>query len=147
MRVMVIIKGNQESESGAMPSEQALKAMGDFNDELIREGIMLSGEGLHPSSKARRIEWIAGNAKPRVLDGPFSESKEVVAGYWIWQVKSMDEALSWAQRIPNPDKQAGVVELRQVQEIDDFGDVMTPELRAQEERQRAELERRQKTTH
>jgi hypothetical protein len=143
MRVMVIIQASPESEANQMPSEQAFKEMGAFNDELIKAGIMLSGEGLQPSSTSKRVVWRGEpKEKPRVVDGPFTESKELVAGFWIWKVKSMDEAVAWAQRIPNPDAQAGTVELRPVQEMEDFGDAMTPELRAQEERQRAELARR-----
>jgi hypothetical protein len=140
MRVMVMIKANKDTEQGAMPSTALLKAMGDFNDELIKAGVMLAGEGLHPSSEGRRLEWSAGNKKAKIVDGPFAEAKEVIAGFWIWNVKSMDDAVSWAQRMPT-DGQAGVVEIRPVQETEDFGALMTPELRAQEERQRKEIER------
>jgi hypothetical protein len=137
MRFLVMVKGNKEYEAGAMPSQQELAEMGKFNDELVKAGIMLAGEGLQPSSKGARITY-SGN-KRTVRDGPFTEAKELVAGFWIWQVKSRAEALEWAKRIPfkNDDE----VEIRQVFEAEDFGAELTPELRAQEERQRAQIER------
>jgi hypothetical protein len=135
MRVMVIIKANKESEAGIMPSEQLLNAMGKFNDELINAGVMLAGEGLHPSSKAKRIKFSRGERL--ITDGPFAETRELIAGYWIWKVNSMDEALEWAKRIPNdperPDME-GEIEIRPIFEISDFGAELTPELEKLKER-------------
>src|SRR5215216_3673449 len=139
MRVMVIIKGNEESEAGIMPSEKLLNAMGKFNEELVNAGIMLAGEGLHPSSKAKRIKFSGGNRI--VTDGPFAETRELIAGFWIWKVKSMDEAVEWVKRIPfDPESQEGdgEVEIRQIFEPEDFGAELTPELREQEDRIRAQ---------
>lgn len=136
MRFIVMVKATKDSEAGVMPTEAELRDMGNFNDELVKAGVMLAGEGLHPSSKGTRISYNGG--KRIVRDGPFTETKELVAGFWIWQVKSKDEALEWAKRIPF---QEGEVEIRQVFEADDFGAEYTPELRAQEERQRAAMER------
>ncbi|HET8712590.1 MAG TPA: YciI family protein [Gemmatimonadales bacterium] len=136
MRFMVMVKASKESEAGVMPTQQELADMGKFNDELVKAGIMLAGEGLHPSSKGTRIAYNGG--KRTVRDGPFTETKELVAGFWIWQVKSKQEALEWAKRIPF---QEGEVEIRQVFEAEDFGPEFTPELREQEERQRAAIER------
>ncbi|HEX9217526.1 MAG TPA: YciI family protein [Gemmatimonadales bacterium] len=135
MRFLVMVKGNKEYEAGAMPSQQELTEMGKFNDELVKAGVMLAGEGLQPSSKGARISY--SGSKRTVRDGPFTEAKEMVAGFWIWQVKSRAEALEWAKRIPFND---GEVELRQVFEAEDFGAEFTPELRAQEERQRAAIQ-------
>ena len=135
MRFLVMVKGNKEYEAGAMPSQQELTEMGKFNDELVKAGVILAGEGLQPSSKGARISYSGG--KRTVRDGPFTEAKELVAGFWIWQVKSRAEALEWAKRIPFND---GEVELRQVFEAKDFGAEFTPELRAQEERQRAAIQ-------
>jgi len=135
MRFLVMVKGNKEYEAGAMPSQQELTEMGKFNDELVKAGVMLAGEGLQPSSKGARISY--SGSKRTVRDGPFTEAKELVAGFWIWQVKSRAEALEWAKRIPFND---GEVELRQVFEAEDFGAEFTPELRAQEERQRAAIQ-------
>lgn len=133
MRVMVFVKANPESEAGAMPSTEELAEMGAFNEELVKAGVMLSGEGLHPSSRGVRIYF---DGKQRnVVDGPFTEAKELIAGFWIWQVESMDEAIEWAKRSPF---QEGQLELRPVFEADDFGDALTPELREQEERLRAQ---------
>ena len=137
MRVMVIIKSNADSEAGAMPSQAVLEQMGKYNEELVKAGIMLDGEGLKPSKFAKRIEF--SGDKTRVLDGPFAETKELVAGFWMWQVKSMEEAVAWARRIPNPDGSSSTVELRPVFEANDFGESFTPELREQEERLRARL--------
>jgi len=139
MRVMVIIHGNAQSEAGVMPSEQLLADMGKFNEELVNAGIMLEGEGLHPSSKAKRVKFSAGNRL--VTDGPFAEARELIAGYWIWKVKSMDEAVEWAKRIPfsaadTPEGEA-VVDLRPIFEAEDFGAELTPELRKLEDRIRA----------
>ena len=136
MRFLVMVKGNKEYEAGAMPSQQELTEMGKFNDELVKAGVMLAGEGLQPSSKGARISY--SGSKRTVRDGPFTEAKEMVAGFWIWQVKSRAEALEWAKRIPFND---GEVELRQVFEAEDFGAEFTPELRAQEERQRAAIQK------
>ena len=138
MRVMVIIKANKESEAGVMPSEKLLTDMGKFNEELVNAGIMLDGEGLHPSSKAKRVRFSGGNRI--VTDGPFAETRELIAGYWIWKVNSMDEAIEWVKRIPfDPDSVEGdgEVEIRQIFEAEDFGAEFTPELREQEDRVRA----------
>jgi len=143
MRVMVVVKASPESERGEMPSEQLLTEMGRFNEELVKAGIMLAGEGLHPSSKGKRVRF---SGKQRtVIDGPFAETKELIAGFWLWQVKSMDEAIEWIKRCPCPDENVeGNIELRPVFEMEDFGAEMTPELRAQEERQRWEVEAKKK---
>ena len=142
MRVMVFVKANKESEAGVMPSEQLLSEMGKFNEELVKAGIMLSGEGLHPSSKGARVKF-AGD-KRTVIDGPFAETKELVAGFWIWEVKSMDEAIEWVKRCPNPTGQDGEIEIRPIFEAEDFGQEFTPELREQEARLRAQLADRAK---
>ena len=134
MRFMVIVKASKESEAGTLPSEQELADMGRFNDELVAAGVMLAGEGLQDSSKGVRIRY--DGDKRTVIDGPFAETKELVAGFWIWELGSRDEAIAWARRIPF---QEGEVEIRQVFESDDFGEAFTPELREQEERQRAEM--------
>jgi len=139
---MVIIKANEESEAGIMPSEQLLNAMGKFNEELVNAGVMLAGEGLHPSSKAKRIKFSGGNRI--VTDGPFAETRELIAGFWIWKVNSMEEALEWAQRIPDdperPDQEAEI-ELRPIFDVEDFGPELTPEMRKLEERLRTKAER------
>lgn len=142
MRVMVIVKANQKSEAGVMPSEKLLSDMGKFNEELVKAGIMLAGDGLHPSAKGKRIRFAGG--KKTVIDGPFTETKEIIAGFWIWQVKSMEEAVEWAKRCPSDpnDPEESFLELRPVFETEDFGAEMTPELREQEARLRAELERK-----
>jgi hypothetical protein len=139
MRVMVIVKATKESEAGKLPAEQMLKDMGDFNEELVRHGIMLAGEGLHPSSKGRRIRFSKGNKT--VTNGPFPQTEELVAGFWIWDVKSMDEAIEWAKKIPDPmgPGQEAVIEIRPVMELEDMGATATPELKAQNERLRAEV--------
>ncbi len=142
MRVMVIIKANADSESGTMPSETLLTEMGKYNDELIKAGVMLAGDGLHPSAKGKRVHF--SGAERRVIDGPFAETKELVAGFWLWQVKSMDEAVEWVKRCPNPMPGESEIEIRPLHEAEDFGEEFTPELREQEERQRAELESRNK---
>jgi hypothetical protein len=144
MRVMVIIKATKLSESGAMPSEELLTAMGKYNEELVKAGIMLSGEGLHPSSKGKRVRFTSGGTKT-VSDGPFSQTQELIAGFWIWKVKSMDEAIDWVRRCPDPmPGQESEIEIRPLFEAEDFGSELTPELRAQEDRLRAEIERQQK---
>jgi hypothetical protein len=137
MRVVVLIKANEKTEAGVMPSEQLLAEMGKYNEELVKAGVMLAGEGLHPSSKGARVKYAKG--KLTVTDGPFTEAKELICGFWIWQVKSLDEAIEWAKRIPNPDDEEGEVEIRQVFEAEDFGAEFTPELREQEARLRAQL--------
>ncbi|MBL8112646.1 MAG: YciI family protein [Acidobacteria bacterium] len=139
MRVMILIKANADSENGVMPGEELLTEMGAYNDELVKAGIMLAGEGLHPTSKAARVRF--SGEKRTVVDGPFAETKELIAGFWLWQVKSMDEAIEWVKRCPNPMGGESEIEIRPVFEMADFGDAMTPELRAQEDRQRAELEK------
>jgi hypothetical protein len=139
MRVMVMIKATESSEAGEMPSEQLLTEMGKYNEELVKAGIMLAGEGLHPSSKGKRVRF---SGKDRtVIDGPFAETKELIAGFWLWQVKSMDEAVEWLKRCPNPMNEVSDVEIRPVFEAEDFGAEFTPELRAQEERLRQQIER------
>ena len=135
MRVMVLVKASPESEAGEMPREEMLSRMTDFNEELVKAGVMLAGEGLHPSSKGRRIAF-SGNER-KVIDGPFAETKELVAGFWLWQVRSLDEAVEWLKRAPFED---GEVELRPVFEEDDFGDELTPELREREAALRAQTE-------
>ncbi len=135
MRFMVIVKANKDSEAGVMPTEKQLTEMGKFNEELVKAGVMLAGEGLHPSSKGVRVRFSGG--KTTVIDGPFAETKELIAGYWIWQVKSREEAIEWLKRAPFEDTE---VEIRQVFEAEDFGEEFTPELRKQEERLRAEME-------
>jgi hypothetical protein len=142
MRVMVIIKATANSEAGVMPGEELLTAMGRYNEELVRAGIMLAGEGLHPSSKGKRVRFSGG--QKTVVDGPFSETKELIAGFWLWQVTSMEEAVEWVRRCPDPmPGEQAEIEIRPVFEADDFGDEFTPELREQEDRLRAELERQQ----
>jgi hypothetical protein len=134
MRVMVIVKATEESEAGALPTQEMLAEMGKFNEELTNAGIMLAGEGLRPSSKGARVNF--SGDKRTVVDGPFPETKELIAGFWLWQVKSMEEAIEWAKRIPFREEH---VEIRQVFEADDFGEAFTPELREQEERVRARI--------
>lgn len=141
MRVMVIVKATADSEAGVMPTEQLLADMGRYNEELVKAGVMQAGEGLHPSAKGARIRF--SGAKRTVIDGPFAETKELVAGFWLWQVKSMAEAIEWAKRCPNPMPGDSELEIRPVFEAEDFGAEFTPELRAQEDRLRAEIERQQ----
>ena len=144
MRVMVIVKATKNSEAGVMPSEKLLADMGKFNEELVKAGVMLAGDGLHPSSKGKRVRFAGG--KKTVIDGPFAETKELIAGFWIWQVKSMEEAIEWVRRCPDPmPGEESEIEIRPVFEAEDFGKEFTPELRAQEERLRAEVERQQKS--
>jgi hypothetical protein len=138
MRFMVIVKATKESETGAMPDEKLLAEMGKYNEELVKAGVMLSGDGLHPSSRGARVRF--SGTSHTVIDGPFTETKELIAGYWIWQVKSKEEAIEWLKRCPNPMPGESEIELRQVFEVDDFGPALTPELRAQEEQLRAKLE-------
>ena len=136
MRFMVIVKASKDSESGVMPTEKMLAEMGMFNEELVKAGVMLAGEGLQPSSKGVRVKFSGGNKT--VIDGPFAETRELVAGFWLWQVKSLDEAIEWLKRAPFEDTE---VEIRQVFEAEDFGEEFTPELREQEERVRAEADK------
>ena len=144
MRVMVIIKATKNSEAGEMPSEQLIADMGKFNEELVKAGVMLAGDGLRPSSEGKRVRFAGG--KKTVIDGPFAETKELIAGFWIWQVKSMDEAIEWVRRCPEPmPGEEAEIELRPVGEVEDFGEAFTPELRARDEQLRAEIERQRKS--
>ncbi|AMV16331.1 YciI family protein [Planctomyces sp. SH-PL14] len=137
MRVMVIIKADKDSEAGVMPNTELLTQMGQFNEELVKAGVMLAGEGLHPSSKGARVRF---SGKERtVIDGPFAETKELIAGFWLWQVRSMAEAIEWLKRCPNPMEGTSEVEIRPVFEMEDFGEAMSPELRDQEDRLRTEI--------
>jgi hypothetical protein len=140
MRVMVLIKATEQSEAGEMPSEKMLSEMMAFNEELVKAGVMLAGDGLHPSSAGARVVFAGSDRK--VIDGPFSETKELLAGYWVWQVKSLDEAIEWVKRIPDPmpSTDEAIVEIRPVFEAEDFGEELTPELRAKEEELRQQVE-------
>lgn len=140
MRVMVIVKASRESEAGALPDTEILTKMGKYNEELVKAGIMLAGEGLQPTSKGKRV--VFSGAKRTVIDGPFTESKELIAGYWMWQVRSMDEAVEWLKRCPNPHREETNVEIRPVFEADDLGENFTPELREQERRLAEEIAKR-----
>ncbi len=139
MKVMVMVKATQDSEAGVMPTEQLLTEMGQYNEELVKAGIMLAGEGLHPSSKGARV--LFSDTSRTVTDGPFTETKELVAGYWLWQVNSMEEAIAWVKRCPNPMLGESEIEIRPIFEAEDFGAEFTPELREQEERIRAEVKK------
>jgi hypothetical protein len=141
MRVMVVVKADQDSEAGKLPTRELLEEMGKFNEELVKAGVMLAGEGLHPSRKGKRVRFAGG--KKTVVDGPFAETKELIAGYWLWQVRSMDEAVEWLKRCPNPHPGESHVEIRPIFEMDELGEGFTPELREQEERLRAEMAQRQ----
>ena len=136
MRVMIIIKANKDTEAGVLPDEKLLSEMGKYNEELVKAGIMLAGEGLHPTSKGARVEFSGG--KRTVIDGPFTETKELIAGFWLWQVRSLEEAIEWVKRCPNPLDGEAEIEIRQVFEAEDFGPALTPELREAEERLRAQ---------
>ena len=138
MRVMVMVKATAESEAGKMPGTELLAAMGNFNEELVKAGVMLAGEGLHPSARGKRVRF--SGSQRSVTDGPFAETKELVAGFWLWQVKSMEEAVEWVRRCPNPMQSDSDIEIRPLFEAEDFGAEFTPELRAQEDRLRAEVE-------
>ena len=143
MRVMVIVKATKNSEAGKMPSKKLLTEMGNFNEQLVKAGVMLEGDGLRPSSKGKRVRF--SGTKRTVIDGPFSETKELIAGYWIWQVRSMEEALEWVRRCPNPDEELdSEIEIRPLFEAADFGEAFTPELQEQEERLREQAKRQQK---
>src|SRR5579864_1661895 len=135
MRFMVIVKANKDSEAGVLPSKDILTAMGKFNEELVKAGVMLSGEGLHPSSKGKRVKF--SGARPIVIDGPFAETKELIAGFWIWQTKSLDEAVEWLKR--SPFGGGAEIEIRQVFEMEDFGAACTPEIKERDQRLRAQL--------
>jgi hypothetical protein len=142
MRFMIMVKANKETEAGVLPSRELLEAMGKYNEELVKAGVLLAGEGLQPSSKGARVKF--SGAKRTVIDGPFTEAKELIAGFWLIQVKSKEEAIEWVKRAPNPmPNTEGVIEIRQVFEAEDFGDEFTPELREQEERLRAQVEAQQ----
>lgn len=136
MKVMVIVKASTASEAGEMPSQELLAAMGNYNEDLVKAGVLVAGEGLHPTAKGKRVRF-AGKDRT-VIDGPFTETKELIAGFWLWKVKDMDEAVAWLKRCPNPHDETSEVEIRPVFEADDFGEAFTPELRAQEERVFAE---------
>jgi len=137
MKVMVIVKATKSSETGIMPSTELLAAMGNYNEELVKAGIMLAGEGLHPSSKAVRVHF---SGKDRIVtDGPFTETKELIAGFWLWQVKSMEEAIEWVKRCPNPMMEDSDIDIRPLFEMEDFGEEFTPELREQEDKLRAQM--------
>jgi len=138
MKVIVLVKASKDSEAGIMPSEQMLREMGNFNEELVKAGVMLAGEGLHPTSKGKRM--VFRGASRSFVDGPFTETKELVAGFWIWQVKSMAEAVEWARRMPNPHNADGEVEIRPVFTDEDFGDALTSDIREQADRLRAQAE-------
>ncbi|MGA0612862.1 YciI family protein [Caldimonas sp. KR1-144] len=142
MRVMVIVKADKQSEAGVMPSEELLAAMGRYNEELVKAGIMQAGEGLHPSSKGVRVHF--SGSKRTVVDGPFAETKELIAGFWIWKVASMQEAIDWVKRCPNPQMGDSDIEIRRIFEAEDFGEAFTPELREQEDRLRAQIEAQSK---
>lgn len=143
MRVMVIVKATKNSETGALPNEKLLAEMGKFNEELVKAGIMQAGEGLHPSSKGKRVRFSGG--KKTVIDGPFTETKDLIAGFWLWQVKSIEEAVEWTRRCPDPmPGEDAELEIRPIFEAEDFGQEFTPELRAQEDRLRAEIDRQRK---
>jgi hypothetical protein len=144
VKVMVMVKATKNSEAGVLPNEKLLAEMGKFNEQLVKAGVMLAGEGLRPSSKGKRVRFSGG--KKAIIDGPFAETKELVAGFWIWQVRSMEEALEWARRCPDPmPGEESELEIRPVFEAEDFGGEFTPELRAQEERLRADIERQRKS--
>lgn len=143
MRVMVIVKATADSEAGKMPDTELLAAMGQYNEELVKAGVMLAGEGLHPSSRGKRVHF-AGKDRT-VIDGPFAETKELIAGYWLWEVESMDEAVEWVKRCPNPMPSESDIEIRQVFSPEDFGAEFTPELQEQEAQLRAEIDARQKS--
>ncbi|HYG98248.1 MAG TPA: YciI family protein [Terriglobales bacterium] len=138
MRVMVLVKANKDTEAGVLPSEQLLREMGNYNEELVNAGVMLAGEGLHPSSKGIRVKF-SGNDK-KFVQGPFPETNQLVAGFWIWQVKSLEEAIEWIKRCPNPTGEEGEIEIRPIYELEDFGPALTPELKQQEEELRTRSE-------
>jgi hypothetical protein len=140
MRFMILVKADKNSEAGVLPDEKLLAAMGKFNEELVKAGVMLAGEGLQPSSKGARVRF--SGSKRTVVDGPFAETKELIAGFWLWQVKSKEEAIEWVKRCPNPMKGESEIEIRQLFEAEDFGAEFTPELREQEDRLRAQMDKK-----
>ena len=140
MRVMVLVKATEQSEAGQMPSTELLEAMGRYNEELVKAGVMLAGEGLHPTARGARVRF--DGASRTVVDGPFAETKDLVSGFWLWQVRSMDEAIEWVRRCPNPHEGPSEIEIRPVFEAEDFGEAFTPELREQEQRLRDATEAR-----
>ena len=142
MRFMVIVKASKESEAGVMPNQTLLAEMGKFNEELVKAGVLLAGEGLHPTSKGKRVKF--SGAKRTVVDGPFTETKELIAGFWLWQVRSLEEAIEWVKRCPNPHEGESEIEIRQVFEAEDFGAEFTPELKEKEERLRAQVAAKKK---
>ena len=144
MRFMVLVKANKDTEAGVLPTQELLAEMGKFNEELVKAGVMLAGEGLQPSSKGARVKF--SGDKRTVIDGPFTETKELIAGFWLIQVKSKEEAIEWVKRVPNPTGEEGEIEIRQVFEAEDFGEQLTPELREQEERLRAQVDEQRKST-
>ena len=142
MRFMVLVKADKNTEAGVLPDEKLLTVMGKYNEELVKAGVLLAGEGLHPSSKGARVRF--SGAKRTVVDGPFAETKELIAGFWLWNVKSKEEAIEWVKRCPNPTGVEAEIEIRQVFEAEDFGPAFTPDLREQEERLRAQIDARKK---
>ncbi len=142
MRFMVIVKASKGSEAGVMPNQKLLAEMGKFNEELVKAGVLLAGEGLHPTSRGKRVKF--SGAKRTVVDGPFTETKELIAGFWLWQVRSLEEAIEWVKRCPNPHEGESEIEIRQVFEAEDFGAEFTPELREKEERLRAQVAAKKK---
>jgi hypothetical protein len=142
MRFMILIKATKDTEAGALPDQKMLAEMGKFNEELVKAGVMLAGEGLQPSSKGARVKFSGG--KHTVIDGPFAETKELICGFWVWQVKSKEEAIEWVKRCPNPNNEDTEIEIRQIFEAEDFGAEFTPELREQEERLRAQMAQKKK---
>src|SRR2546426_1837257 len=143
MRVIVMVKANKDSEAGIMPKQKLLAEMGKFNEELVKAGVLLAADGLQPSSKGKRVRF--AGATRTVIDGPFTETKELIAGFWLWQVRSMEEAVEWGKRCPNPHEGEAEIEIRQVFEADDFGAELTPELRKREERMREQVARKKKS--
>jgi hypothetical protein len=137
MRCMVIVKANKDSEAGVMPKQKLLEEMGKFNEELVKAGVMLAGDGLQPSSKGKRVRF--SGQKRTVIDGPFTEAKELIAGYWLWQVRSMEEAVEWVKRCPNPHEGESEIEIRQVFEMEDFGAELTPDLKKREQSMREKI--------
>lgn len=137
MRVMVFVKGNPDTEAGVMPEEELIREMTEYNEQLVKAGIMLDGGGLHPTSRAARVRWSEG--KTTVIDGPFSESKEVIAGYWLWQVKSLEEAIEWVKRCPQPTHGTAEIEIRPLFEDEDFGEALTPDLQERQDAMRREV--------
>jgi hypothetical protein len=142
MRFMVIVKASKESEAGVMPNQKLLAEMGKFNEELVKAGVLLAGEGLHPTSKGKRVKF--SGAKRTVVDGPFTETKELIAGFWLWQLRSLEEAIEWVKRCPNPHEGESEIEIRQVFEAEDFGSEFTPELKEKDERLRAQVAAKKK---